>query len=470
MPKWRSSFQLEHSIFKFTNLLDLPVGTMSEQLQGYRGETRRLLLEAGVSLGDIITVNTANRQYEGMLMPRYELADDKHLVLKIKSGYNIGIKIGQETLIKKVGTGSKPAFMTQSSQPPKEGLPLIAVVSTGGTIASRVDYVTGAVRPALSAEDLLSVVPELSDIANIRTEILYGLLSENVHAPHWTGLAKATAEHIQNGVDGVVICHGTDTMAYTAAALSFALQNPPVPIIIVGSQRSSDRPSSDASFNLFSAVEAAATLPAAGIFLAMHETASDDSLILHLGTKARKCHTSRRDAFRSINSPAVARIRGNSLEIILGGLPERDLSRKMDVRPEFDENVALVKFFPGMKPEALRRYASEGYRGIILEGTGLGHVGTYLLDAVRETVKNGLLVAMTSQCLWGRVNMNVYDTGIYLQRAGVIPLEDMLPETALVKMMWCFGQTNSREEATRLLTTSLAYEISERRMVKGGHD
>jgi glutamyl-tRNA(Gln) amidotransferase subunit D len=142
----------------------------------------------------------------------------------------------------------------------------------------------------------------------------------------------------------------------------------------------------------------------------------------------------------------------------------------MDVRPEFDENVALVKFFPGMKPEALRRYVSEGYRGIILEGTGLGHVGTYLLDAVREIVKDGLLVAMTSQCLWGRVNMNVYDTGIYLQRAGVIPLEDMLPETALVKMMWCFGQTNSREEATGLLTTSLAYEISERRMVKGGHD
>jgi glutamyl-tRNA(Gln) amidotransferase subunit D len=142
----------------------------------------------------------------------------------------------------------------------------------------------------------------------------------------------------------------------------------------------------------------------------------------------------------------------------------------MDVRPEFDENVALVKFFPGMKPEALRRYVGEGYRGIILEGTGLGHVGTYLLDAVREIVKDGLLVAMTSQCLWGRVNMNVYDTGIYLQRAGVIPLEDMLPETALVKMMWCFGQTNSREEATGLLTANLAYEISERRMVKGGHD
>lgn len=460
----------KQSIFKLKNLLDLPVDRMSEQLQGYRGETRRLLLEAGASLGDIVIVNIASRQYEGILMPRYELADDKHIVLKIKSGYNIGIRIGQETSIKKAGTGSKPAFVTQSTQPKKEGLPLIAVISTGGTIASRVDYVTGAVRPALSAEDLLSVVPELSDIANIHTEILYGLLSENVHAPHWTGLAKAAAKHIQNGVDGVVVCHGTDTMAYTTAALSFALQNLPVPVIIVGSQRSSDRPSSDASFNLFSAIKAAATMPTAGIFLAMHETTSDRNLVLHLGTKARKCHTSRRDAFRSINTPAVARIQGDSLEVILKGLPMRDLSRKMDVRPEFDENVALVKFYPGMKPETLRRYVNEGYRGIVLEGTGLGHVGTYLLDAMRDVVKGGILVAMTSQCLWGRVNMNVYDTGIYLQRAGVIPLEDMLPETALVKMMWCFGQTSNREEAARLMTTNLAREMSQRRMVREGYD
>ena len=443
---------------------------MSEALQGYRGETKRLLLEAGVSLGDIVIVSTTSGKYEGMLMPRYELADDKHIVLKIRSGYNIGIQIGQETLIQKTGAGTKPSFKTRNSQPTKQGLPHIAVISTGGTIASRVDYVTGAVRPALSAEDLLSAVPELSDIADIRTEILYGLLSENVHAPHWTGLAKATAKHLENGVDGVVICHGTDTMAYTAAALSFAIQNPPVPIIIVGSQRSSDRPSSDASFNLLYSVKAAATLPVAGIFLAMHETTSDENLVLHLGTKARKCHTSRRDAFRSINTPPAARMQGDFFEVILRDLPARDLLRKPEVRPEFDENVALLKFFPGMKPETLRRCVDEGYRGIVLEGTGLGHVGTYLLDAVRESTKDGLLVAMTSQCLWGRVNMNVYDTGMYLQRAGVIPLEDMLPETALVKMMWCFGQTDNRDEAARLLTANLAHEISERRMVEGRYD
>ena len=399
-------------------------------------------------------------------MPRYELADDKHVVIKLRNGYNIGINVSSSVRIERLGGGSRPTFTTQPLPTEKKRLPTVTVISTGGTIASRVDYRTGAVRPALSAGDLISVVPELSEIANIRTEILYSLLSENVHAPHWTEMARTAARHIQDGVDGVVICHGTDTMAYTAAALSFALQNPPVPIVLVGSQRSSDRPSSDAPLNLSTAVRAAASLPIAGVLVGMHEATSDTSIVLHWGTKVRKCHTSRRDAFRSVNTMPAARLRGDEVEALREGLPSRDASRKVEVRPEFDENVALIKFYPGMKPEILRWHVKQGYKGLVLEGTGLGHVGTYLLDAVREVVDEGLLVAMTSQCLWGRVNMNVYDTGMYLQRAGVIPLEDMLPETALVKMMWCFGQTEDRGEAARLLTSNLAYEISERRLAQ----
>jgi glutamyl-tRNA(Gln) amidotransferase subunit D len=253
-------------------------------------------------------------------------------------------------------------------------------------------------------------------------------------------------------------------MAYTTAALSFALKNLPVPVVFVGSQRSSDRPSSDAPMNLSAVVRAAATLPIAGVLVGMHETTSDTNVTLHWGTKVRKCHTSRRDAFRSVNARPVARLEGDEVEVLREGLPTRDASRKVEVRPEFDENVALVKFHPGMKPEALGWYAKQGYRGLVLEGTGLGHVGTYLVDALKEAIDGGLLVAMTSQCLWGRVNMNVYDTGMYLQRVGVIPLEDMLPETALVKMMWCFGQTKDRDEAAKLLTTNLSFEISERRV------
>jgi glutamyl-tRNA(Gln) amidotransferase subunit D len=402
-------------------------------------------------------------------MPRYELADDKHVVIKLRNGYNIGIRVEGAVKIERLGEGTRPTFTTQPLPMEKKGLPTVAVISTGGTISSRVDYRTGAVRPALSAGDLLSVVPELSEIANIRTEILYSLLSENVHAPHWTRMAETAAEHIREGVDGVVICHGTDTMAYTAAALSFALRNIPVPVVLVGSQRSSDRPSSDAPMNLSAAIRAAATLPIAGVLVGMHETTSDTTMILHWGTKVRKCHTSRRDAFRSVNTFPVAQLRGDEVKVLREGLPRRDASRKVEVKAEFDEDVALIKFYPGMSPEALGWYVEKGYRGLVLEGTGLGHVGTYLIDAVRRAVDEGLLVAMTSQCLWGRVNMNVYDTGMYLQRVGVTPLEDMLPETALVKMMWCFGQTKNRDEAAKLLTTNLAFEVSERRVAEEEH-
>jgi glutamyl-tRNA(Gln) amidotransferase subunit D len=440
------------------------VDVMSEQLQGYRGEVKRILEVASVGIGDLVRITRGTETFEGTLMPRYELADDKHIVLKLPNGYNIGINIDKTMMIERLGEGSKPAFRTQVLPLEKKGLPIVAIISTGGTIASRVDYRTGAVRPALSAGDLLSVVPELSEIANIRTEILFSLLSENVHASHWTKMTQTTAKFIQEGVDGVVICHGTDTMAYTAAALSFALRNLPIPVILVGSQRSSDRPSSDATMNLSSAVKAAATLPIAGVLVGMHETTSDTAMVLHWGTKVRKCHTSRRDAFRSVNVLPVARLTSEGLKIFREQLPARDSSRKVELKPEFDEDVALLKFFPGMKPEVLQWYAKQGYKGLVLEGTGLGHVGTYLLEAVKEVADCGLLLAMTSQCVWGRVNMNVYDSGMYLQRAGVIPLDDMLPETALVKMMWCFGQTRKKDEAARLLTTNLAYEISERRL------
>jgi len=441
---------------------------MSERLQGYRGEARRLLEGAKVVVGDLVRIIRGAETYEGILMPRYELADEKHVVLKLRNGYNIGIDVEGIERIERLGEGAKPTFTTGPISTEKKGLPTVAVISTGGTIASRVDYRTGAVRPALSAGDLISVVPELSDIANIRTEILYSLLSENVHAPHWKGMAQTSAKFIQEGVDGVVVCHGTDTMAYTAAALSFALQNLPVPIVLVGSQRSSDRPSSDAPMNLSTAVRAAANLPIAGVLVGMHETTSDTTVILHWGTKVRKCHTSRRDAFRSVNASPVARLRGDEVEVLHEGLPRRDASRKVEVKPEFDENVALVKFYPGMRPEALGWYLEKRYKGLVLEGTGLGHIGTYLIDAIKEAIDENLLVAMTSQCLWGRVNMNVYDTGMYLQRAGVIPLGDVLPETALVKMMWCFGQTKDREEAAKLLTTNLAGETSERSLGQEG--
>jgi len=435
---------------------------LSEEFPGYKRKALQILKKVEAEIGDIIRITKDGETYEGILIPRSEYGDDKHVVIKLKSGYNVGVSITPTTQIEKVGAGVKPTFIPPPLPEQKQGLPRVAIVSTGGTIASRVDYRTGAVRPALSASDLYSVVPELSEIAIIDAEILFSIFSENITPKHWSETAKNVAKHIEKGAAGVVVAHGTDTLGYTAAALSFALQNLPVPVIMVGSQRSADRPSSDAATNLIGAVKAAASAPFAEVVVAMHETVSDKSITFHRGTKVRKCHTSRRDTFKSINATPLAKMENEKMKMLVEDYRERNPSRKLLLKPDFDERVALIKFYPGSNPKIIERYVDEGFRGIIFEGTGLGHVGNYCFSAVRKAVENGMVVAMTSQCIWGRVGMNVYDTGRDLLAIGVLPLEDMLPETALVKLMWVFGQTRDIEEAKALLTMNIAHEISPR--------
>jgi glutamyl-tRNA(Gln) amidotransferase subunit D len=435
---------------------------LSEEFPGYRGEALQLLKRVKAEVGDIIRIVRDGESYEGILIPRSEDGDERHIVIKLKTGYNVGVRIAENTKIEKIGAGAKPTFIPPKLPEQKQGLPKVAVISTGGTIASRVDYRTGGVRPALSAEDLYSVVPELSEIANIDAEILFSLFSEDITAKHWTEMANAVANKIEKGVKGVVIAHGTDTLGYTAAALSFALRDLPVPVILVASQRSADRPSSDAATNLIGAVKAAAHAPFAEVAVAIHATTSDKDIVLHRGTKVRKCHTSRRDTFKSINSKPLAKISNGKITMLSQDYQRRDDSRKLVLKPNFDEKVALLKFHPSLNPEIINWHVEKDYKGIVLEGTGLGHVGGYLFSAIRNAVEKGLLVAMTSQCVWGRLGMTVYDHGRDLLAMGVISLEDILPETALVKLMWTFGQTRNLEEAKKLLTTNIAFEISPR--------
>jgi len=435
---------------------------LSEKFPGYKGKALEALEKARAGIGDVVRVLKDEEAYEGVLIPRSEFGDDKHIVIKLKNGYNIGIQITPKTKIEKVGTGAKPTFSKPPLPEQKSNLLRVAILSTGGTIASRVDYRTGGVRPALTANDLYSVVPELSDIAAIEAEILFSIFSENITPKHWTQTAKQLADKIENGVAGVVVAHGTDTMGYTAAALSFALQDLPVPIVLVGSQRSADRPSSDAATNLIGAVKAAANAPFAEVVVAMHETVSDKAIVFHRGTKVRKCHTSRRDAFKSINISPLAKLEGNKIRMLTESYRKRDTKRKLTIKPLFDETVALVKFYPHMNARAIEWYVDNGFKGIILEGTGLGHVSNHCFPAIKKAIAKNVLVGMTSQCLWGRINMNVYDTGRDLLEMGVIPLEDMLPETALVKMMWVLGQSKDVEEAKKLLKKNVANEFSER--------
>jgi glutamyl-tRNA(Gln) amidotransferase subunit D len=437
---------------------------MSEKAEssGYRGESLSALTKAGCTVGDVIRVTSDGKVYEGILIPRSETGDGKHVVVKLKSGYNVGVRITPDVKIEKIGKGAKPSFASPALPEQNPELPRVVILSTGGTIASRVDYRTGAVRSALSASDLYGVVPELADLARVKTEIVFSIYSENLTQKDWTQLAQTVASHITQGADGVVIPHGTDTMAYTAAALSFALQNLPVPVILVGAQRSSDRPSSDAATNLIGAVQAATRGPFAEVGLAMHETLSDTTTVVNRGTKVRKCHTSRRDTFKPVNAMPIARVKNNQVIMLTEDYQKRDVEKKLVLKPEFSEEVALVKFYPGLDPAVIDWYVERGCKGILLEGTGLGHVSKYCFDAIRNAVAHNVVVALASQCIWGRVNMNVYDTGRDLLNLGVIPLEDMFPETALVKLMWVLGQTSDPEEAKKLLKTNIAGEFSPR--------
>jgi glutamyl-tRNA(Gln) amidotransferase subunit D len=442
---------------------------------GYKGEALSALTKAECTVGDVIRVTSSEKAYEGILIPRSETGDAAHIVVKLKSGYNVGVRITRDVKIEKIGKGAKPSFASPPLPEQKPELPKAVILSTGGTIASRVDYRTGAVRSALSASDLYGVVPELADLARVKTEIVFSIYSENLTQKHWSKLAQAVAEHIAQGADGVLIAHGTDTMAYTAAALSFALQNLPVPVILVGAQRSSDRPSSDAATNLIGAVQAATRGPFAEVGLAMHETLSDTAITVCRGTKVRKCHTSRRDTFKPVNATPLARVENNEVTMLTGEYRKRDAARKLVLKPEFSEAVTLVKFYPGLDPAVIDWHVERGCKGILLEGSGLGHVSKYCFAAVRNAVDHGVVVALASQCIWGRVNMNVYDTGRDLLTLGVIPLEDMFPETALVKLMWVLGQTSSPEEAKKLLQANVAGEFSPRTLpqelgAKGGDD
>jgi len=429
---------------------------------GYRGAALQALESAGVEVGDIVRVRKGDRVFEGTLLPRSEYGGEDCLVVKLRNGYNVGVRMTPDTEIKRTGRGIKPSFESPGLPSQKSGLPKVALISTGGTIASRVDYRTGAVRPALTASDLYSVVPELAEIAQVNAQILTTLFSENITPSHWTEIAQATARQIKSGVDGVVIAHGTDTMGYTAAAMSFCLQNLPVPVVLVGSQRSADRPSSDAATNLIAATACAARAPFAEVVVAMHETVSDTAVAFHRGTRVRKCHTSRRDAFRSVNARPLARTSGHDIEVLTCEYRKRQPGAQLMLKTDFEEKVALSKFYPGIDAAIFDLYVEKGYRGIVLEGTGLGHVGKYLFTALRNVIEHGVVVVMCSQCIWGRVNMNVYESGRDLLALGVIPLADMLPETALVKLMWTLGQTRDVAEAGGIMRMNLAGEMSAR--------
>ncbi len=427
-------------------------------------KVERFMQEKGLNVGDYVRIvekeNGNTSVYEGIVMNPYELSEGETLTLKLDNGYNIGILVDQIVSVEILEKARpKGELKFEEVFPKRPGFPSVAIIGTGGTIASRIDYKTGAVHAAFTAEELAKAVPEIFEIANITPKLLFNIMSEDMKPEYWIRIAHEVARFLNNGEDGVVIAHGTDTMGYTAAALSFMLRDLGKPVILVGSQRSSDRPSSDAAMNLICSVKMA-TADFGEVAVVMHGETGDTYCLAHRGTKVRKMHTSRRDAFRSINDIPIARIWPKGEVEFLRSDYRKRAESEVWVDDEMEERVALLKAFPGMSPEIIDFFVDKGYKGIVLEGTGLGHVPTYLIDTIKRATDEGVTVCMTSQCLYGRVNLNVYSTGRRLLKAGVIPCEDMLPETAYVKLMWVLGHTDDPKEVREMMLTNYAGEIT----------
>lgn len=434
-----------------------------DHLKGYRGPAREVLQRFGVGVWEDVWLRSSKGEFRGLILPRNETADDRHVVLKLETGYNVGIAAASILEIASKGRREAHYRIPEREFPTDPAKPRVTLFGTGGTIASRLDYRTGAVIPAFSPGELYGSVPELADLCNLRTEKLYAVFSENMGPEQWIGLARAVAREIEAGVDGIVIGHGTDTMHHTAAVLSFMIQDPPVPIVMVGSQRSSDRPSSDAALNLIHATLTAARSDIAEVLVCMFGPTSDRYGLLHRGTRVRKMHSSSRSTFRTVGDIPVALVsREEGVRPLRSDYRRRRDDRRVRLDAVFDDRVGIIYYYPGMKPDVVDSLLERGYRGIVIAGTGLGHVNKPLYPALRRAADAGVHVFMTVQTLWGYVQMYVYDTGRDLMDLGVVPLANMLPEVAYMKLGWVLGHTDDRDEVRRLMLTPVAHEITPR--------
>lgn len=440
---------------------------MEDFFQGYKGKALEVLKKYNVRVWGKAIIDTTRGEFKGTVLPRSENDDDQHIVLKIETGYNVGIDIVTIKGMKETGYFKATYKIPEKEFPVTPNLPKVKLLGTGGTIASRLDYRTGAVIPAFSPGELYGAVPELADICNLTTEKLFAVFSENMGPEQYKALAIAIGKEIENGIDGIIIGHGTDTLSHTAAALTFMVQNSPVPIILVGSQRSSDRPSSDAALNLMHATTAAGHSDIAEVMVCMFGPTSDEYGFLHRGTRVRKMHSSYRSTFRTIGDTPIATVSRAGVKPIKEDYNHRRKDRKVKILPYFEEKVTIVYYYPNMQPDIIDSLVDNGYKGIIIAGTGLGHINKPLYPAIERAYKKGVHIYMTVQTLWGFVHMYVYDTGRDLMAKGIIPAENMLPETAYIKLGWALGQTNDREEVKRLMLTPINDEITPREPYNG---
>lgn len=445
----------------------------------YSQKIQAVLKKQKLKIGDRVSVTRGSKSYEGLLMPKTEAGDINSLVLKLDNGYNVGIEFDKSTKIAK-SKSREPSSVEEEEEfemgKIKKSLlklkfnskkPRVSLLAVGGTASSRIDYKTGGVTAMMNPKEFLHNVPELVKIINLyKIEQPFTKMSEDMDYKDWQELAKAVAKQLNSGDEGVIVTHGTDTLHYTSAALSFFLKNLTKPVVLLGSQRSSDRGSSDAGMNLICAAHASVS-DIAEVGVCMHGSVSDNYCFFIKGTHVKKMHTSRRDAFRPINDIPIAKIWPDGKTQILKKDYKKRSKGKVKLDLKFEPKIALLKTYPGSNPEIIDFYLKKGYKGFVIEGTGLGHVPTKARKSWSETikkhVKDGIPFVITSQTIYGRVNPNVYSNlRILFHKAKAIPGEDMLSETAYIKLGWVLGHTKDPDKVRKLMITNFAGEITER--------
>lgn len=443
------------------------MGDTTDELEGYSGAVRATLKAAGVKTWDIVAIKDGQSEFEGILLPRNKFDEQGLVDLKLKNGYNIGVRVGKTTRFTVLGHQKGSYKLPERKVKVDKRKPSVMLVGTGGTVASRLDYVTGGVTPAFTPAELFSAVPELEDIANLETVVKYEIFSEDATPKQWQELAEAVEDAVKAGKDGVIIGHGTDTMGFSAAALSFMLPELSVPVVFVGSQRSSDRPSSDAAMNLIHATTAAATGNFADVVVCMMGSVDHSHAYLHKGTLVRKMHSSVRHTFRTIGTTPLAKVEGSMVAILDRAAKTRGQDARTRADTKLDDRVALVYTYPGIDPSLFDFYTDKGYKGIVIAGTGLGHVPHATFPAIKRAIDKGVSVCMTVQTIWGYTGMNVYETGREELAMGIIDGKNMLPEAAMVKLMWVLGHETDPGKIKAMMESNLRGEILDREPPNG---
>jgi glutamyl-tRNA(Gln) amidotransferase subunit D len=415
--------------------------------------------------GDIIEIKKDKKTIIGTYI---RSSKEDTITIKLKSGYNLSIKKKniQSLKILKNKKDKKNSVLNLKYN---KKLPIISILHTGGTIASKVDYSTGGVYSSFEPKQILNTTPELKKIANIQSVFISNIMSEDIRFKDYKKIINAIKQELKTKTKGIIVSHGTDTLSLTATALSFAFENPQIPIILVGSQRSSDRGSSDSTMNLVCAAEFITKTDFKGVAICMHKSMSDDICSILPATKTKKMHTSRRDAFKVINGKEIANINYKTKKVNF--TTKLKQNKESIIKDKFEDKIAIIKTYPNMYPDLINTLIEKKYKGLILESSGIGQAPTNTKEnlpnynALKKFINSGGFVILTSNCIFGRVHPHIYTNCRRLEDIGIIFGEDMLTETAFIKLAWLLGNYK-KSEVKELITKNLRGEISKRTKIE----